>query len=169
MNGADLRRILSINIKLLRRQRSLSQMELAEKADISIPFLSNIERSNKWPHPDTLVRLANALDVDVFVLFQEKTAPLSNDTQETLIKYKKAIRVSLHKMVAKSIDSSLEAIGSQYLDAKPQREVRKIRKEDLGELLASEPFLQNKRKNPKNSPRNHHQNHTKQENDDERG
>jgi transcriptional regulator with XRE-family HTH domain len=49
MTGTDLRRILSKNIKLLRGQRSLSQIELAEKADISIPFLSNIERQNKWP------------------------------------------------------------------------------------------------------------------------
>jgi transcriptional regulator with XRE-family HTH domain len=34
MNGADLRQILSKNIKLLRNQRSLSQIELAEKANI---------------------------------------------------------------------------------------------------------------------------------------
>jgi transcriptional regulator with XRE-family HTH domain len=69
MTGADLRQILSKNIKLLRKQRSLSQIELAEKADISIPFLSNIERGNKWPHPDTLTKLAEALGVEVYALF----------------------------------------------------------------------------------------------------
>jgi transcriptional regulator with XRE-family HTH domain len=69
MTGADLRQILSKNIKLLRKQCSLSQIELAEKADISIPFLSNIERGNKWPHPDTLTKIAEALGVEVYALF----------------------------------------------------------------------------------------------------
>jgi transcriptional regulator with XRE-family HTH domain len=75
MTGADLRHILSKNIKLLRKQRSLSQIELAEKADISIPFLSNIERGNKWPHPDTLTKLAEALGVEVYALFITDCSP----------------------------------------------------------------------------------------------
>ena len=116
MTGVDLRHILSKNIKSLRSQRSLSQIELAEKADISIPFLSNIERSNKWPHPDTLVKLAKALDVEVFVLFQEKTSPLPANAQDTLAMFKKDIAVSLHKTVSTAIDYSLESIGSHYLD-----------------------------------------------------
>jgi len=69
MTGDNLRQILSKNIKLLRKQRSLSQIELAEKADISIPFLSNIERGNKWPYPETLAKLAEALGVEVYALF----------------------------------------------------------------------------------------------------
>jgi transcriptional regulator with XRE-family HTH domain len=38
---------------------------LAEKADISIPFLSEIERGNKWPYPDTLSKLAKALKIEL--------------------------------------------------------------------------------------------------------
>jgi len=120
MTGTDLRNILSKNIKLLRGQRSLSQIELAEKADISIPFLSNIERQNKWPHPDTLAKLAQALDVEVYMLFQDKTPPLPANVQNTLAKFKKDIAVSLHKTVSTAIDGSLEAIGSHYLEKKPK-------------------------------------------------
>ena len=115
MTGADLRQILSKNLKSLRSQRSLSQIELAEKANISIPFLSNIERSNKWPHPDTLVKLAKALDVEVYMLFLENQMPISDDVQVTLAKFKKDIVISLHKTVAAAIDCSVDTISSHYI------------------------------------------------------
>jgi len=123
MTGGDLRHILSKNLKLLRNQRSLSQMELAEKANISIPFLSNIERNNKWPYPDTLVKIAEALDVEVHVLFQEKPPPKSDSTQNTLSQFKKDLTVSLHKMVAASIDTSLETISAHYIGKKPEEPI----------------------------------------------
>lgn len=47
MTGNDIREILAQNIKTLRAHRQFSQAELAEKADISIPFLSSIECANK--------------------------------------------------------------------------------------------------------------------------
>jgi len=118
MTGGDLRRILSKNLKLLRSQRSLSQMELAEKADISIPFLSNIERSNKWPYPDTLVKIAKALEVEVYTLFQDNSPPKPDNFQNTLSRFKKDLAVSLHKSVAASIDNSLETISAHYIEEK---------------------------------------------------
>ena len=120
MTGADLRQILSKNLKSLRSQRSLSQFELAEKADISIPFLSNIERSNKWPHPETLVKLAKALDVEVYMLFQEKIPPQPANVRNTLTKYKKDVTVSLHKTISAARDSSIEIISSHYIDNDPE-------------------------------------------------
>jgi transcriptional regulator with XRE-family HTH domain len=120
MTGADLRQILSKNIKSLRNQRSLSQIELAEKADISIPFLSNIERSNKWPYPDTLVKIAKALDVDVYMLFQEKMPVQPDNVRKTLARFKKDITVSLHKTVSTAIDSSIDIISSHYIDDEPK-------------------------------------------------
>jgi len=115
MTGGDLRRILSKNLKLLRSQRSLSQMELAEKADISIPFLSNIERSNKWPYPETLVKIAKALEVEVYTLFKDNSPPKSDNLQNTLSQFKKDLSVSLHKSIATSINNSLETISAHYI------------------------------------------------------
>jgi len=120
MTEADLRQILSKNIKSLRSQRSLSQIDLAEKANISVPFLSNIERSNKWPHPETLVKLAKALDIEVYMLFLEKMPSLPANVRSTLAKYKKDITVSLHKTVSAAIESSIEIISSHYIDDDPK-------------------------------------------------
>jgi transcriptional regulator with XRE-family HTH domain len=116
MTGSDLRRILSKNLKLLRSQRSLSQMELAEKANISIPFLSNIERSNKWPYPDTLVKLAEALGVDVHTLFLENSPSKPDFVQDILSQFKNDMSVSLHKTVSAAIDNSLETISAHYIE-----------------------------------------------------
>jgi transcriptional regulator with XRE-family HTH domain len=75
MDGQAIRDTVGKNIKLLRARRGLSQANLSEKADISINFLSNIERGIKFPQPDMLSRLANALGVEVNELFLPDLAP----------------------------------------------------------------------------------------------
>jgi transcriptional regulator with XRE-family HTH domain len=77
MGGKELRALLSMNIKLLRNRRGWSQATLAGNSGISIPFLSDIERGNKWPYPETLTNLAKALDIEVFELFKQKE-PIEN-------------------------------------------------------------------------------------------
>jgi transcriptional regulator with XRE-family HTH domain len=69
MDGQAIKDTLGKNIKILRARRGLSQADLAEKADMSIPFLSNIERGIKYPLPDMLAKIARALGVEVNELF----------------------------------------------------------------------------------------------------
>jgi transcriptional regulator with XRE-family HTH domain len=69
MDGQAIKDTLGKNIKILRARRGLSQADLAEKADISIPFLSNIERGIKYPQPNMLSKIANALGVEINELF----------------------------------------------------------------------------------------------------
>ena len=90
-------------------------MELAEKANISITFLSNIERNNKWPYPETLVKLAKALDVEVQMLFQGEKSVKNGHIREILPQFKKDIEISLHKKVTSAIDSSLSSIYTLYM------------------------------------------------------
>ena len=70
MTGQELKGILGKNIKFFRFRKEFSQADLAEKVDISITFLSNIERGLKFPKPDILTRIAEGLDVNVFELFK---------------------------------------------------------------------------------------------------
>ena len=78
MNGQELRAILGKGIRFYRQQRQLSQAALAEKADISITFLSNIERGIKYPTSDTLSAISNVLGVEVFELFRHDHTPVEN-------------------------------------------------------------------------------------------
>jgi transcriptional regulator with XRE-family HTH domain len=106
MGGQEVRDILAQNIKSFRSHRQWSQAELAYKADISIPFLSDIERGNKWPYPDTLSKLAKALDVEVYEFFRKEGAA-DGETQDILTRVVKEI-LAAQKQVA-------EGICKQYL------------------------------------------------------
>jgi transcriptional regulator with XRE-family HTH domain len=76
MEEQDLRQILSLNIKRYRNYRKLSQEKLAEKIDISTPFLSDLENGKKWVSPRTLVKLADAFNIEAYELLRPgKTVP----------------------------------------------------------------------------------------------
>ena len=57
--------ILSGNIRHLRLMKDLSQQELAEKTNISVPFLSALERGEKFPSAESLGKLSEALEVSL--------------------------------------------------------------------------------------------------------
>jgi transcriptional regulator with XRE-family HTH domain len=74
MTERELRAILGANLKKYRSHREFSQAELAEKLDISIPFLSDIENGRKWVSPATLVKFAGALQIEPYELFKPAEA-----------------------------------------------------------------------------------------------
>jgi transcriptional regulator with XRE-family HTH domain len=104
MAGQDLRDALGKNIKLFRFHQSLSQADLAEKAEISITFLSDIERGNKWPYPDTLVNIAKALDIDVYELFKPEVVP--DNEKNAMSRFAEDI--------LRTINQSLKVVYEQY-------------------------------------------------------
>jgi len=76
MTEKELRVILSINLKRYRKFRKITQAEFAEKVDISIPFLSDIENGKKWVSPFTLVKMAETLEIEAYELLKpEKILP----------------------------------------------------------------------------------------------
>jgi transcriptional regulator with XRE-family HTH domain len=75
MTEQELRGILSRNIKRYRQSRDLSQAAgLAEKLDISVNFLCNIENGNRWVSPQTLVKFAAALNIEPYELLKPAEA-----------------------------------------------------------------------------------------------
>jgi transcriptional regulator with XRE-family HTH domain len=73
MTERDLRYILSQNIRKFRGYRKLSQANFAEKINISIPFLSDIENGKKWVSPTTLAKMADALNIEAYELLKPET------------------------------------------------------------------------------------------------
>jgi transcriptional regulator with XRE-family HTH domain len=96
VQGKELRSLLSSNIKAYRLEKGYSQAELAEKADISIPFLSAIECCNKWPHPETLAQIAEALSIDVFQLFKPPVRQITN-IKAVITQMSENVEAVLHK------------------------------------------------------------------------
>jgi len=69
MKEKELRAVLAENIKKYRNRRGWSQLFLAEIIGISANYLSAVETGKGWVTPLTLVKLAKALDIEVFELF----------------------------------------------------------------------------------------------------
>jgi transcriptional regulator with XRE-family HTH domain len=101
MDGKNLRTILSENIKLFRGNHGWSQADLAEKADISINFLSGIERCAKWPYPETLVKIAKALKIEEYELFRQNKA-IIDDTSILIDRLVGDITLSVKESIEKT-------------------------------------------------------------------
>ena len=85
MNGQEIKNALGQNIKNLRAHRKFSQAELAEKVDISIIYLSTIERGKKFPKPDIIAKIAIGLGVEVFELFKSSYVPKNTIHNEKIL------------------------------------------------------------------------------------
>ena len=72
--GDDLKTLLSRNVKQFRVVSGYSLEEFAEKAGISIPYLSAIERGDKWPSPATLTEIAHSLELEPHDLLKPESA-----------------------------------------------------------------------------------------------
>lgn len=54
---------LGKRIKQFRRLKGLTQLKLAEKMDVSVSHISNLENANTKPSVDTLVEICNAFEI----------------------------------------------------------------------------------------------------------
>jgi len=114
MGGERLRAVFGKNVKSYRLRRKWSQADLSEYANISINFLGDIERGNKWPRPDTLTRLADALEVKVFELFLEEDAQIDAKTQTLMGRFVKDVSLTINKSLFLSVNQSIEYVRKQY-------------------------------------------------------
>ena len=62
-------------IKHYRKERGLTQKELAEKTNLSRSHIASIERNIYTPSISTLTEIANVLNIDSSILFSKNTAP----------------------------------------------------------------------------------------------
>lgn len=63
VNGENLRFIMGFKLKQYRLENGMSLKELGEKTDLSISYLSEIEKGKKYPKPEKILQLARALGV----------------------------------------------------------------------------------------------------------
>jgi transcriptional regulator with XRE-family HTH domain len=121
MNEESLRNILSQSIKRYRQRKGWSQAKLAERMDISTNYLSDIESKRGWVSAASLVKLANALEIEVFELFKpEEETPV--DILFTVNKCLDDFSTSLRGSFERSLEDSLKKIRKTF---KPGYGVRK--------------------------------------------
>ena len=105
MTENDLRAIVKTNIRRYRDYRKWTQAEFAEKLDISINFLSDIENGKKWISPASMVKFASVLNIEPFELFK----PADNPTPALSILFSK-----YNDEVVQAVSNALNQIYNYY-------------------------------------------------------
>lgn len=67
----NIREIFAKNLRAARRQKGLSQEELAHRADLDRTYISSLERNVYNPTIDVVARLADALEIEPASLLQK--------------------------------------------------------------------------------------------------
>ncbi|MDR2392998.1 MAG: helix-turn-helix domain-containing protein [Treponema sp.] len=105
-----LRKLLSLNIKSHRRLLGISQEKLAEAADLSAQTINDIEGCRMWVSDKTIVKLAQALQVEAYQLLlpniDEKT---QEDAPESLHSPAETL-LTLQHNIKKQIDQQFDEV-----------------------------------------------------------
>ncbi|MDR1933932.1 MAG: helix-turn-helix domain-containing protein [Spirochaetales bacterium] len=81
-------------IKKIRHARMISQFQLANRANISQSFLASLESGKKLPSVETIIKIAQALEVNPGDLFPR----LVHDNEEIRKEIKNEIKALLDKL-----------------------------------------------------------------------
>lgn len=81
-------KLIGRRVRDFRRMHGMTQENLAEKASLSVPYVSHIERGARKASINTLIKIAGALDVTVDVLLlgwqPNEAVPLDSDVKSLL-------------------------------------------------------------------------------------
>jgi transcriptional regulator with XRE-family HTH domain len=109
MDKKSVRQTLAKNIKLFRNRRNWSQADLAEQAGLSVVYLSDIERGNKWPYLDTMIKLATAFKIEVYELLKPENTPIP-DASSVLTAYSCEVTDIVKKTLATVEKQTLQSL-----------------------------------------------------------
>ena len=101
----SIRMCLSFNIKKRRNFLGISQVRLAEKVGTSTQYIVQIEQNKKFPSPEMLERIAEALEMDSPQLFSMETY-----SQDAIQKFREILKENLEKALNNAIDKGLTEV-----------------------------------------------------------
>ena len=103
MTEQELHETLSQNIKKYRKGK-YTQEQLAEKIGVSAQNINDIEGKRRWPRESTLIKIADALEIEVYQLFIPND--LSNIQIETTDENEK-IRTTIQQRLVSDFRKSM--------------------------------------------------------------
>lgn len=109
------------NIKTYRKKAKLTQLELAQRANMSRSYLADVERDRYNPSVDTLKSIASALNIPVSYLLSEDNEKKSN---QKLPELTEKDEVDIAKDLQKIMDNLESREGLMY-DGEPMDEETK--------------------------------------------
>ena len=105
MESKDIQQRLSENLRKIRKNKGLTQLDLAIKCDLSEAMIKNIELNRSWPSEKTLSQITEALEIDVYRLF----LPLAIDFEKER-EIKNSVTEEIKKCLRKYLEEKLESL-----------------------------------------------------------
>ena len=99
----ETKKLIGMRIKELRRSKHLSQEQLAEKADINSKYLSRMERGTENPTLDMLIKLSNALEVEMWEMFDFGHVASQKELKQTIQDFSRTADESTLRLALKLI------------------------------------------------------------------
>jgi transcriptional regulator with XRE-family HTH domain len=100
----QIKELLSLNIKALRKKLGFSQEKLAEYTSLSAQTISDIEGCRTWVSDKTLERLAKVLNVDVFQLFLPTDEENGDSPKANLYNRLTKLKISMKEDIDKRLE-----------------------------------------------------------------
>mgnify|MGYP005639232551 CR=1 FL=1 len=92
----------------LRGQRHLTQAVLAERADLAPHTISRIERGEQAPSLDALSRIADALNIPVYVIFQAGKQIPDEELVQAVLRAAPQDSWELHQRIEKALRALIQ-------------------------------------------------------------
>ena len=97
--GMQIRALFARNLKRLRNAANMTQMVLAEEADLTHNFINDLESGKKRVSPETIAKLSSALKIEPYELFIPDSIR-DEQTREVFSLYLEDIEKTHARMVA---------------------------------------------------------------------
>jgi transcriptional regulator with XRE-family HTH domain len=107
-----LRQVIGNVFRRLRRERGITLRELAELAQVSVPYLSEIERGRKEPSSEILAAICRALDLELTDLLAEVQFDLATAVRATLPIHLQTAAIRVEQSAPQRITSSPHAYSA---------------------------------------------------------
>src|SRR5262252_7935170 len=104
---------LARRIRALRERLGITQEELASRCGISVSFASLLERGQRSPSYETLLQIAEALEIPLAELFRTPSGPSYDDPY-----YSRLLDFARRRRLSRSQVDRLVAVGQLVFDEK---------------------------------------------------
>jgi len=94
-----IRNIFARNLRRLRGDRNLSQVDLASLSKLSPNYINEIENEKKWPSIETMAKLIKALSIEPFLLFKPEMMLKISDPEIFKMELSSSINVIVNEKV----------------------------------------------------------------------
>lgn len=101
----DLQDIFIDNLRRIRREKNITQEQLAEKCGTDTAYIGQIETKKRFPSLIFIEKIASALEIESYLLFSTKQKQISEiNIEELAEKIKSSLIPEIREEIKKSLN-----------------------------------------------------------------